>query len=164
MKRMRHKKQYVSKGPWDTKTIGKIVFSRSNGSDPSDSSILNASLRSLNTPTSNVTEILIWVIICTHPHFFSQAHSSFFYTFNILLLQCPPLNWIANNRISRLMKSEIAEPFAQNTRVNWIIWLLLSLLLWFKVIILSGGHCIVELVETLAQDGQFWVQETIFHS
>jgi hypothetical protein len=31
----------------------------------------------------------------------------------------------------------------QNTSVNWIIRLLLSLLCWPKVILLSGGHCIV---------------------
>jgi hypothetical protein len=30
----------------------------------------------------------------------------------------------------------------QNTSVNWIIRLLLSLLCWPKVILLSGGHCI----------------------
>jgi hypothetical protein len=30
----------------------------------------------------------------------------------------------------------------QNTSVNWIIRLLLSLLCWLKVILLSGGHCI----------------------
>ncbi len=30
----------------------------------------------------------------------------------------------------------------QNTSVNWIIRLLLSLLLWPKVILLNGGHCI----------------------
>ncbi len=29
----------------------------------------------------------------------------------------------------------------QNTSVNWIIRLLLSLLCWPKVILLSGGHC-----------------------
>ncbi len=30
----------------------------------------------------------------------------------------------------------------QNSLVNWIIWFLLSLLCWPKVILLSGGHCI----------------------
>ena len=33
----------------------------------------------------------------------------------------------------------------QNTSVNWIIRLLLSLLCWPKVILLSGGHCITKL-------------------
>ena len=32
---------------------------------------------------------------------------------------------------------------AQKTSVNWIIWLLLSLLCWPKLILLSGGHCII---------------------
>ncbi len=30
-----------------------------------------------------------------------------------------------------------------NTSVNWIIWILLTLLCWPEVILLSGGHCIV---------------------
>ncbi len=57
---------------------------------------------------------------------------------------------------SRLIGSRIIEPAAycnqkllahlylnstQNTSVNWIIRLLLSLLCWPKVILLSGGHC-----------------------
>jgi len=33
---------------------------------------------------------------------------------------------------------------SQNTFVNWIIQLLLSLLCWPKVIPLSGGHCIIK--------------------
>ncbi len=29
----------------------------------------------------------------------------------------------------------------QNTSVNWIFWILLSLFCWSKVILISGGHC-----------------------
>ncbi len=36
----------------------------------------------------------------------------------------------------------------QNTSVNWIIRLLLSLLCWPKVILLSGGHCNMKSVYT----------------
>ncbi len=62
------------------------------------------------------------------------------------LLQCPPLNWITDNRISRLFNQKLLAHLylnsTQNTSVNWILRLLLSLLCWPKVIQLSGGHCI----------------------
>jgi len=44
-------------------------------------------------------------------------------------IQCLPLNWITDNRISRLLLSDIAGPIisTQIMLVNWIIWLVLSL-------------------------------------
>ncbi len=38
----------------------------------------------------------------------------------------------------------------QNTSVNWIIRLLLSLLCWPKVILLSGGHCSIHFKDIFA--------------
>ncbi len=63
-----------------------------------------------------------------------QAHAISF-----LLVQCPTLNLIKVNRTSRLFSSNINS--TQNTSVNCILRLLLSLLCRQKVILLYGGHC-----------------------
>ncbi len=64
-----------------------------------------------------------------------------------VLIQCPPINLITDNRINRLycnqkLLTRLYFNSIQNTSVNWIIHLLLSLLFWPKVILLSGRHCI----------------------
>jgi hypothetical protein len=48
----------------------------------------------------------------------------------------------------------------QNTSLNWIIRLLLSLLCWLKVILLSGGHCIsIYLKESASLEIKFCVDQ-----
>ena len=58
-------------------------------------------------------------------------------------IHCPPLNWITNNRISRLLwlLDLLHQNSTQNTTVIRIIRLMISLLCWPKVILLSGRHC-----------------------
>jgi len=67
-----------------------------------------------------------------------------------MYVQCPSLNWIANNRINQILKSDIDGPIIPQKYtkydVNRIIRLLLSLLCWPQVILLSGGHCIEFLI------------------
>ncbi len=60
-------------------------------------------------------------------------------------------NHVLNYSASRLIGPRIIESaaccnknllaYTQNTSINWIIQLLLSLLCWPKVILLSSGHC-----------------------
>ncbi len=76
---------------------------------------------------------------------------------SIINILSGPLGNHYNYSARRLMGSRIIESAAycnqislaqvyinraQNTSVNWIIRLLLSLVWWPKVILLSGGHCI----------------------
>ncbi len=50
---------------------------------------------------------------------------------------------------------------AQNSSVNWIIQLLLSLSCWPKVILLSGGHCITFHLYTI-QRYTIWLEICLF--
>jgi len=61
-------------------------------------------------------------------------------------LHCPPLYWITESRISRLLLSDIATLLlnnAQKTSVNWIIRLLISPFCLLEVNLLSDVHCIL---------------------
>ncbi len=62
---------------------------------------------------------------------------------SILYTQCPPLNGIESaDYCNKIWLAQLYINSTQNTSVNWIIRLLLSLMRRLKVILLSGGHCI----------------------
>ena len=65
-------------------------------------------------------------------------------------IQFLPLNWITDNRINRYYCNQtLLVPHylnsTQNTSVNWIIRILLSLLYCPKVNLLGGGHCTLKM-------------------
>ncbi len=64
-------------------------------------------------------------------------------TFFCFLVQWPSLNWIIESAAycNQKLLAHFYLNTTQNTSVNWIIRLLLSLLCWPKVILLSSGNC-----------------------
>ena len=65
----------------------------------------------------------------------------------MFLIQCRPLNWITDNRISHLLESDIAGPiiFQQYTKKHCLIesFRYCYHCCWLEVILLRGGHCTI---------------------